>query len=484
MPNAEKEHEGISISVKTFVSSIILLLCIMIAAGILTRVVPQGSFTYEIVDGRSVIVPGTYIEKTGAAPLPIWRWFTAPFEVLGTDKAVSAGMIIAFILLIGGSFLVLEKSGLLNYMLTGVIKRFEGRKYLLLGAIILLCMLLGSTMGIFEEAVPLVPITIALSFMLGWDSLVGIGMSVLAVGFGFSAAMINPFTIGVVQNLSELPMFSGLFFRVCVFIVTYLVLTAFLIRYARKIEKNPLKSPTHEIDTKLRAKYTAIESDIEKDPAKSKALRIFGIAMGFVLLYIFAGFFLPALSTYMMPVLAVSLTTGALLAGRAAKLPKVLATFLKGTLSLAPSAILILLAMSVTHIMERGGIIDTILNICYNQLEHLGPYGGAIAIFFLILLLDFFVSGASAKAFLLIPIIIPLADMIGITRQTSVLAFALGDGFSNMIYPTNVVLLLTIGIAGIPFWKWFKFVWKVEAVLIGVSLIAIVIAVAVGYGPF
>ena len=476
---------GLNIGVKTFVSTIILLLCILIFVGILTHIIPQGTYEYVIEDGREVVVPGSFTELKDADPLPVWRWFTAPFEVLGTERALTAIMIMIFILFIGGSFLVLEKSGILNYLIFSIIEKFGTRKYLLLAVITFACMLLGSTMGIFEETITLVPITIALALMLKWDTLVGIGMSVLAVGVGFSSGTLNPFTIGVAQTLADLPLFSGFLFRIIVFVVAYLLLLAFLITYAKKIEKNPEKSITHETDLEKRERYEAkLKGTFEKDAKMGRGLRAFIGALIIVFVYIFAGFFVTGLSDYAMPVMAIGFAVGALIAGKLAGFEKLLITFLKGIAGIAPSIILILLAMGITQVMEEGQIIDTILNFFFNQMSGMGPYLGIIMIFVLVLILDFFVGSATAKAFLLIPIIVPLSDMMGITRQTAIQAFSLGDGFTNMIYPTNVVLLITLGVAGITYGKWVRWTWKIQLGLIAFAIVVLMVAVKIGYGPY
>lgn len=475
---------GLKISRNTFIATVVLLLCIMILAGVLTRVIPQGSYQYIEQDGRQVIVPDSYTEVTDSQRLPVWRWFTAPGEVLATDQAVTAVMIMAFIMLIGGSFLVLEQGGILSHIMYSVIHRYEKRKYTLLAVMILICMLLGSTMGLFEETVTLVPITVALALVLGWDSLVGIGMSILAVGFGFAAGTLNPFTVGVAQRLAGLPAFSGLGFRVVLFVLVYLLLAGFMIRYAKKIEKTPQKSLMYAQDIRTRTHYQSVMDQTSgDDPAKKRAARIFVAALLLVFLYIVVAFFVDGMSDYAMPVMAVLFTAGALTAGRAGGLKKGLfKTFLKGVGSIAPSVLLILLAMSVTHIMRVGGILDTILHFFYLQIAHLGPLVGALVIFGLVLLFNFFIGGA-AKAFLLIPIIVPLADMIHITRQTAVQAFVLGDGFTNMIYPTNVVLLIVLGMTGVSWGKWFRWTWKLQLALLVLSVGAMAVAVWTGYGP-
>jgi len=184
-----------------------------------------------------------------------WRWFTAPIEVLWGDDGFTIIVIIIFILMVGVAFAVMDKSGLLKASLGRIVKAFEGRKYPLLLVISLFFMVIGAFFGIFEEVVPLMPLMVALSYFLGWDALVGLGMSVLAVNMGFSAAITNPFTLGVAQQLAGLPLFSGAWFRLIIFIAIYAVFALFLVRYARKIERNPSASPVYAEGQAEAAKY-------------------------------------------------------------------------------------------------------------------------------------------------------------------------------------------------------------------------------------
>ncbi|MDR2404263.1 MAG: hypothetical protein LBD78_09585, partial [Spirochaetaceae bacterium] len=431
--NTKENTAGYDIKIgrRTFLGALALLLCIMVLAGVLTRIIPQGLYQYEETNGRRVIVPGTYQVLEGTAPLPVWRWITAPFEVFGNPAAVMAVSIMIFIMLLVGSFLVLEQSGILSYLIYKVIHCFGEKKYRLLALMVLICMSMGSFLGMLEETVTLVPITIALSLMLGWDSLVGVGMSILSVGFGFAAGTFNLFTIGLAQNLADLPIFSGFLFRLIFFAVTYGVMLLFLIPYAKKVEAHPEKSLVFDRDEIIRRHYQdSLNGEQHYGPEKKWGLIIFLSAMLLVFCYILSSFFVNSLSDYVMPVMAVFFTAGSLIAGGIAGLRgRICRTFFKGIAGILPSLLLILLAISVTHIMEQGNIIDTILHFFYGAVESSGPYAGAMAIFVLVLFLEFFIAGASAKAFLLIPIIIPLADLIGITRQTAVQAFSMGDGF-------------------------------------------------------
>jgi uncharacterized ion transporter superfamily protein YfcC len=459
----------------------IILICVMVFSYILTQVMPMGSFSRAIHEGREVIVPGSYTVSEDAR-LPLWRLFTAPFEVFLTADAATAVMIILFIMLIGGVFLIFEKCGLLHYAMHLVIQRFAEKKYVLLAAVTFFGMVLGSTMGLFEETVILTPITVALAISLGWDALVGVGMSVLAVGFGFSASTFNPFTTGVAQKLAGLPLYSGLWLRFLVFIVVYLILFAFLLMYAKRIDKNPKKSLMYGKQT---SSAIVNEEATLPDPVKSKkAFMFFGCCLAAIAVYIAAGIFVPDLSSYSMPVMALLFTIGGIGAGFLLGYKRVIQDFLKGMVSFLPSAVLLMLAMSVKHIIISGGIMDTLLQYAYEAVNRTDALMSLYIIFLVVLCFNFFIGGAASKAFLVIPLLAPLAELIGLTRQSIVLAFCFGDGFSNMLYPTNAVLLITLGIIGIPYITWFRWTWKIQAFTAVLCLGFLFIAHATGYGPF
>lgn len=223
-----------------------LLIAIMIFAGIMTKVIPTGAYD---VDAEGAIIPGTYHEVSAEeVNYPFWRVFVAPLEVFTTSDSVIGLGIILFIVLIGGTFLVIEENGVLQYIMQTTVNKFGNRKYLLLAVMVFVCMTLSSVVGILEESVTLVPLACAISLALGWDSLVGLGFSLMSVAFGYAAATFNPFNVGIVQTMANLPMFSGLGYRIIVFLVTYTILFLFLFSYAKKIEKNPEKSISYKSD--------------------------------------------------------------------------------------------------------------------------------------------------------------------------------------------------------------------------------------------
>jgi len=484
------ESYSLKIGKRTFISTAVMLFCVMVMAFILTQTVPIGEYQRDIIDGREIVVAGSYVQTDGER-LPVWRLFTAPFEVFAGPDAATAIMIILSIMLIGGVFLILDKCGLLQYSMRLVIKRFEKRKYVLLAAVTLFCMLLGAGMGVFEETVILAPIAVALAISLGWDALVGAGMSLLAVGFGFTAGLFNPFTIGVAQRLAGLPLFSGLWLRVLVFIAVYGLLISFLLLYARRIEKSPEKSLLYGIKTKKMFDYS--EDDSSSDTAEDKeqetkkyrkALAFFVSSLLVIALYVTGGIFLPALTDFIMPVIALVVTIGGIGAGLLSGHQRVFRDFGKGIISFLPSVVLLMLALSVKHIFVSGGIMDTLLQYAYNVVTQSSPLVSLYIIFLFVLCLEFFIGGASAKAFLIIPLLAPLAELVGLSRQSIVLAFSFGDGFANVIYPTNAVLLIVLGILGVPYMTWFKWTWKLQVAQILLSIGFLALAYSVGYGPF
>ncbi|MBC7226338.1 MAG: YfcC family protein [Thermoflexales bacterium] len=477
---------GARISARAFTQSLVILFALMMVAGLLTRIVPAGMYDRLSVDGREVVDPTSY-RVTQRPDSPLWRWFTAPIEVLGAPGNLTVIVIIIFILFIGGSFAVLDRSGIVRAAIGRIVGRFGQKKYVLLLVISFFFMALGAFFGIFEEVVPLVPVMVALSCSLGWDALVGLGMSVLATNLGFSAAITNPFTIGVAQKLAELPLFSGWWLRVPVFIVVYALFAAFLTNYARRIERDPTRSPVHLEDRAERETYRAVEAGLGTEPPRmGRALAWFGLFTLLILVVLFVGPFIPALSDYTLPVVGLLFLfagIGAgLLSGAGGK--TVGRALLEGWKGIAPSIPLILMAASIRHIVVQGGIMDTILHWASRPFSGATPFVAVLAMYGLTLILEFFVPSGSAKAFLMMPILLPLGELLGVTRQTTVLAYCFGDGFSNMVYPTNAVLLISLGLTSVSYPQWFRWSLPLWLWVVLVTVVFMAVAVVIHYGPF
>ena len=471
----EKERGGVSISAKAFFASFFILFALMVASGVLTRVIPSGRFDRKGSGAEAIVLADSYHE-VAHPDYPVWRWFTAPLEVFGSEDAAMAITIIAFICIVGGSFSVLQEAGILAASIEALKRRFGGRKYLLLALVTLFFMLIGSLMGIFEEVIPLVPIAVALALSLGWDVTVGLGMSILAVNFGFSAAITNPFTIGVAQRLAGVPVFSGSLFRVAVFILVYGLYYLWLSSLARRVESSG-RGGAGLAGADVVAKVEAPNADI------SRGVAFFGFSALGLLAVVMLVSLTHVLSDYSMPITALLFLVVGLGSGLAAGLKgrAAAAAFGQGVLGFLPGVVLILMALGVKRIIVQGQIIDTILNGARLAMAGSGPVGAAVLIYLVTLIVEFFVNSATAKAFLLMPILAPLADLSGLSRQAAVQAYVFGDGFSNMIYPTNPVLLIALGLAGISWPLWFKKTGLLQLGTFVLTMGLLIAAVAIGY---
>jgi uncharacterized ion transporter superfamily protein YfcC len=476
-----RPKSGAQISTKAFLQAVAIIFILMMGAGVLTRVVPAGQYSRVNVDGRQVIDAASFT-FTERPNYPIWRWFTAPFEVLVAEGNITVIPIILFILLVGVAFAVMDKSGILKSFISRIIQAFGARKYAMMLVITFFFMALGGFFGIFEEVISLVPIIIALAFSLGWDSLIGLGMSILATNVGFSMAVFNPFTIGVSQKLAGLPMFSGALPRILLFIVGYTILALFLHAYAKKIDKHPEASPVFEEDQKERIRLGSFEVDQINDPRMQAAIIFLAVFFVLILAVLVASPFITFLSDYALPITGLLFVIGGIGAGLISGVGKAVwkATW-DGFLGIAPAVPLLMMAASVRYIVQMGGILDTILHWASGLTTGLSPFTAALVIYGLTLVLELFITSGSAKALLLIPILMPLADLVHVNRQIAVSAYCFGDGFSNLVYPTNAALLITLSLTVVPYHKWLLKLWLW---IFLATVVFLGIAVLINFGPF
>ncbi len=495
MNNSDRQVTGtdssytLKIGKRAFLAAFFILLSLMIVSGILTRVIPSGAYSRIVKNGHVVVNPNSfhYIEKPN---FPVYRWFSAPIEVLFSKDSLTIITIILLIIFIGGAFTILDKAGVLKALLAIIVKRFRNNRFLLLAVVVFFFMFAGAFLGIFEALVPLVVMIIPLAYLFGWDSLTGLGMSLLALGFGFSAAVTNPFTIGVAQTIAELPLFSGAWLRIIFFIVIYTTVFLFLFFYVKKIERDPKVSAVYNDDLAVKKNYSArqIEEDARMGelPNMKRAVVWFAVVIGFAIVFIFVTARIPSVSFLAFPVMGLLFLVAGIGSGLFAGLGlrEVGKYFVRGFIGIFPGIILILMAMSVKYIISSGGIMDTILYKASLYISHTSKYFAALLIYGLTLFLNFFIGSASAKAFLMMPILAPLADIVGITRQTAILAFDFGDGFSNLLYPSNALLLIGLSFTVVSYPKWFRWVIKLQLIVFVITLIFLGIAVAINFGPF
>lgn len=475
------ESEGLKLNKKTLISIFIVLLAVFIFAGAMTQILPRGEFQ-RTENGQ--IINGTYTEHLDYK-VPIWKVLLSPILCFGSEQAVTGIAIILFIVLIGGAFLILDKCGIMKYIMAFLVEKFGKRKYLLLSAMVFVLMGMSSITGILEESITLVPLAVAISLALGWDSLVGLGMSLIAIAWGFTAATFNPYNIMTVQKLVGLKMFSGLWLRLLIFAFVYLLLITFLIIYAKKIEKNPKKSLVYESDKLIREKFAVTETkQVLSNPMTKKATRAFIICMMLDIVFVVIDFAFDLGGMLSLPAMALLFTAGGLLSGYLAGLKgkNLLKSFFSGVKTIAPAIPLVIFVIAVAYILDQGMIIDTILNSVYRMIEGVGPYQAIFILFIFVFVLEFFLGSSTAKAFLIMPILAPLSDMVNVTRQSLVVTFSLADGFTNLLFPTSGVMIIAIGLVGVSYGKWLRWSWKLFALNAVLSALILVFCVAVNYG--
>ena len=482
-----EQRSGAQISTRAFLQAVAIIFILMIVAGILTLTIPAGEYSRVLVDGREVIDPASF-QFIDRPDFPVWRWFTAPVEVLATPDGLTKVLpIILFILLVGTAFGIMDRSGILQAVIARIVKTFGGRKYVLLLVITFFFMALGTFFGIFEEVIPLVPLIIGLAYYLGWDSLTGLGMSVLATNVGFSTAVFNPFTIGIAHQLSGLPLYSGAGPRVALFVVVYIILAVFITQYAKKIDRKPESSLVFNEDKVEKAKYGDFNVDdtMATNPRMKTAAIFLAVFFALILAVLIAIPFIEVLRDIALPLTGLLFVIGGIGAGLISGAGRsAWKAAWDGFVGILPAVPLLMMAASVKHIITMGGILDTVLHWANNGLQGTSPFTAALLIYGLTLILELFITSGSAKAFLLIPILMPLADLVGVNRQIAVSAYTFGDGFSNMVYPTNAALLITLSLTVIPYPKWLRWVMGLWIWIIPVTVVFLAIAVAMNYGPF
>lgn len=465
----KRENKGLNISARSFITALLILFALMLLTYILTLVLPGGEYK-RIADSAGNMVIDT---QAGYTPveggLPFYKWLLSPFLVLTAEGSGTIIAVIVFLLVIGGIFNSLDRCGLMLYMLKRVVRRFGHARYMLMAVVVLFFMAMGSFIGSFEEVIPLVPIVVSLAVGLGWDALIGVGMSLLAAGCGFSAGVCNPFTVGIAQELAGLPMFSGIWLRVVSFLVVYILLLFFLRSHAKKIEQ-PLSGDL-------------AGEDFCPSASMDRALALFGGLLGLGILLVLSSSFITALQDYTMVIVAAMFLAAGLASTLAAGMSpgKLGSSFFNGLVSVLPAVLMILMASSIKYTLTEAKILDTILYYAVAAAGTLPRWVVILFLYLVVLVMNFFIPSGSAKAFLLLPLILPVAQIFELSPQLCVMAYAFGDGFSNVLYPTNPVLLISLGLAGVSYGSWFKWTWKFQAVILICTSLLLLFGLAVGY---
>jgi uncharacterized ion transporter superfamily protein YfcC len=457
--------------------TLVLLFGMIVAAVLLTYVLPAGS--YERVEnehGRMQVVPGSFSvvpDAEAVSPLAVFTSIPRGLE--------AAAEIIFFIFIIGGAFAVLRGTGAIDAMLGAALRRLGHRPlWLVLGGLVVF-VAGSSTIGMAEEYLPFVPVLVALALSLRYDALVGVAIVTLGYGIGYGVATINPFTVLIAQDVAGLQPGSGIWYRLVLTAVFLPIGLHHIWSYATKVRNDPGSSlmvgvpvPVLERPGPVRAPDRPVEA-----PAFTTAHRLVLLAVVLVLGVLVWG--LTTQGWYLVEMSALFLALAVIIVLIARVQPdEAAAQFGAGAAELAMTALLVGFARAIQVVLDDGGVIDTIVHGLSVPLQALGPSLAAVGMMVVQSITNLFIPSGSGQAYVTMPIMAPLADVIGVPRQVAVLAFQFGDGFTNILVPTNPVTIGILAVAGVPYGRWLRFVLPLMLKLWLVGAVALAVAVWIG----
>lgn len=461
---------------KGFPHTYVILLGLAVVVAILTWIIPAGQFERVDVDGRTMVVPGSY-QEIASNPQTPWDFLLAIPQAFNETADI-----IFFIFIVGGVFQIIMATGMIEAGISRVSKAMKNKEWLIIPVMITIFAIAGGTIGLSEETIVFIPIGIVLAQSLGYDRMIGFGMITLGASVGFNAGFMNPFTIGVAQGIAELPFTSGLGFRLILLVVLIIVTSWYLISYGRKIKKDPTLSVAYNAET---GTYLS-----EEDENVFDEMPDFTTRHKLVLLTMIIGFGFIAVGAarwgwYIGEIGACFLGIGIVSGFIGQQSPSEMSeNFVEGAKGVVFAALVVGVARVILVIMENGLISDSIIYYLSSLITGLPKVLGAIGMYIIQIFINFFIPSGSGQAAATMPIMVPLGDALGLTRQTTVLAFQLGDGFMDSIIPTSGVLMAQLAVAKIDFNKYAKWVGKLMAIWLLIGSIALVIATLMDYGPY
>ena len=451
---------------KKIPGSYVLLFYIIIVLGVASYFVPAGTYDRELDSeiGISYVVPDSYrtVERT-------------PVSVFDIFKSIPQGMmesseIIIFVLIIGGCFGVIQATGTTNALIGSLVRKSSGNEKTIIIIIMTLFSFSGALFGTAEEALPFYPLIIYFSLSMGYDKMTGVAMVLLGTGTGFAAGFLNPFTTGIAQNVSELPLYSGIALRVVSNVIFLGTSIIFVIRHVNKINKGKIN---------INLGFSQSDHFQGLEAIHYRVIAVLIISFIFMIIGILKyNFFILEISTVFFIMAIASGLAGGLKPGR------ISSEFVKGASSMTYGALIIGVAKAVMVIMVYGNIMDSIIYALAKAIEGFSPISSAVGMSFVHGILNVFISSGSGQAAATMPIMKTLADMSGITRQTAVLAFQFGDGLTNMISPTSGYFIAALALGDIEWKDWIKWFMPLFIMLCLEGLIILIISTVINYGPF
>ena len=448
---------------RSFPDSLVLLFALIVAAQLVTYLLPAGEFDR---DGRQV-VPGTY-HSVDADPLPPLTFLTAIPEGLA-----AAQDIIFFVLVIGGVIGVIRATGAIDALIGAAIRHLSAWPAALVSGMVLLFAVGSSTIGMAEEYMPFVPILVTMCLAMRLDAVVAVGIIYIGAGVGYACAALNPFTVLIAQDIAGVELTSGQGVRWILLLVCVGVGVDHILRYVRRLQQDPSQSLVNDVDYSTGFR---MPDDVRFTLRRVIVLALFVAAVG---LFVYG---VAAWEWYLTELTALFLAL-ALAAAVTTQLGpnSVAAEFCRGAAQLTKTALLIGFARTIQVVLTEGRVIDTVINALAQPLQALPRSVSAVGMLGVQTVCNFFIPSGSGQAYVTMPIMAPLSDLTGLSRQIAVLAYQFGDGFTNMLVPTNALLMGILALAHIPYQRWIRFVGPLLVKLYIVAILALLTAVQLGY---
>ena len=451
-----------------------LFLIIIVLVSLLTLIVPSGQYDRMVDEatGRTLVVDGTF-QWTDAGNITIPQVLTSIF------RGITGGAdIIAFIFVVGGAFGIINATGAFMSGLDRLMHRFSNKEEILIAIMMLAFAVCGTTFGMGEEALPFVALIVALIQKMGMDRITGVAIVVIGIYSGYTAGITNPFNTGIAQGIAELPTFSGMGLRVLLFVGAVAIGMQHTIAWGKKCKRglNLNDGQGAALDTPEPAQ----QQEIAAFTGKHKTVLLILAATVVVLIFGVLKY------GWYFEEMAALFTAMGFICGLVyfRSLNDTANAFIKGASEMTVAVMYLALARAILVVMQDGQIMDTVVYALSIPLAKVNGVVAAWGIYLSQGIVNFLIPSSSGQAAAVMPILSPLADIIGVSRQTCVLAYQCGDGFWNMITPTQMVVMAACGLGGVTFAEWFKFAWKLVLKWTVWTCIVLAIAVMIGYGPF
>ncbi|HCU07592.1 MAG TPA: YfcC family protein, partial [Clostridiales bacterium] len=439
----------------------VIMIIIIALSMVLTWVLPAGSFQYEYNEAldRDLVVPGSFQLAEEQSPIGPWGMVISIF-----DGVVQAGDIIFFILFAAAYVYVLSETGALNALTGAMLRKLGKRDHLIIPIFMILFAIGGTTIGMYEETYGLIPAFMIIAVTLGYDRIVGGAIVFVGVATGFAAAILNPFTIGIASSVAQVPMIHEkvTVLRFIAFFLFMALTITYVMRYAAKVRKDPTKSIMYGDPDALRGMENVKSRDevmqlpftqAQKISLFGFVLLIAGIALGIVLY----GWYLSELAALFFVFMVATMIVNRMTTSEMAEM------FVNGCKSALFGAMLVGFARAISLVMEQGQVIDTAVNFLAGLVGNMPASIAGIGMLIVQNIVNFFIPSGSGQAVVMMPIMAPLSDLVGLSREVAVVAYQFGDGFSNMFWPTAVAT--ECGIMGIGMDKWYKFITPLFAMM-------------------